>query len=334
MNLKDIGEFGLIHRFAPQFLKDLPRNVEGIGDDCAIIPTNDGKSTLVTTDMLIENVHFIRSQISPFDLGYKSLAVNLSDIAAMGGVPLYAFLSIGLTSDLDLSWIDSFFNGMAELAKKEHVYLLGGDTTRSKSDLVINITLIGEMDSAKIKRRSQAKVGDVICCTGPLGDSGAGLQVLLNHLPEDALTHPLIIEHHHPKPHLKEGQWLANHPAVHAMIDVSDGIDSDLKRIMESSQCGAKVDLESLPVSTNLKLACDRYDWNIFDLAASAGEDYCLAATISKEEFPAISKAFQSCFGAPLYEIGEITNDKQLIYTLKGKAITLKKHGFDHFHHR
>lgn len=263
MKLQDIGEFGLIRRFAPRFLKNLPDGIEGIGDDCAVILSRKGFSTLVTTDMLIENIHFLRSKISPQDLGYKALAVNLSDIAAMGGTPLYAFLSIGLTTDLDVSWIDAVIDGMAALASEEQVLLLGGDTTLSQKDIVLSLTVIGEMESTKIKRRSQAKIGDIVCCTGFLGDSAAGSQALLLNLPADELLNPLITAHNRPRPHTKEGRWLADHDAVHAMIDVSDGIDSDLRHIMESSHCGICVDLETLPLSDPMKKACERFGWKL-----------------------------------------------------------------------
>lgn len=329
MKLHDIGEFGLIHRFAPHFTKHLPHGVEGIGDDCAIIPSTPGKSTLVTTDLLIENIHFLNNKISPHDLGYKALSVNLSDIAAMGGTPHYAFLSLGLIPTLDVSWIDAFFQGIDELATLEGVYLLGGDTTRSQKDLVINITIIGDIETPNIKRRSQATTGDIIFCTGQLGDSAAGLQVILNNLPEDEITSPLITAHHRPRPHIKEGKWLSQYPSVHAMIDISDGIDSDLQRIMEESSCGATVDLDKLPLSPELKQVCNLYGWNATELASTGGEDYCLLATASPEAFPELSATFTKEFGHPLFPIGTITSQVgELVYT----PTPLKKKGFDHFH--
>lgn len=332
MKLHDLGEFGLIHRFAPRFTKYLPLGIEGIGDDCAIIPSSPSKAMLVTTDLLIENIHFLKSKISPHDLGYKSLAVNTSDIAAMGGTPQHAFLSLGLTPNTPISWIDSFFDGIQELATSEGIYLLGGDTTRSSNDLIINITLIGDIETAKIKRRSQAVVGEVIFCTGYLGDSAAGLRVLLDNLPAEESTKYLIEAHHRPRPHTKEGQWLSEQASVHAMIDVSDGIDSDLLRIMEQSDCGAHVELSDLPLSNHFKQVCDTYGWNAWDLATAGGEDYCLLATAASEDFPQLTANFLQTFGRPLFPIGHITTaSNKLQYTLEKRPINLSKKGFDHF---
>lgn len=335
MKLHDIGEFGLINRFAPRFSKNLPKGVLGIGDDCAIMPSTESKSLLVTTDLLMENIHFLKNKISPQDLGHKALAVNLSDIAAKGGAPKYAFLSLGLPSNTDISWVDAFFDGIHALATAEGVLLLGGDTTSSPSAVVINITLIGEIESALIKRRSHAQVGDLIFCTGNLGDSAAGLRVILDNLPEDETTQSLLIAHNRPLPQLKEGQWLSQQSTVHAVMDVSDGIDSDLRRIMEQSACGAHVELAGLPLSTHFKKICKTYEWNTFELAATGGEDYCLLATSAPDGFSQLNEGFRKTFGRPLFPIGEITSDpSQLFYTLEGSPIDLSKKGFEHFHQR
>lgn len=334
MKLHQLGEFGLIHHFAPRFLQHLPPDIQGIGDDCAIMPYKDEHSLLVTTDMLIENVHFLTSKISPEDLGHKSLAVNLSDIAAMGGRPLYAFLSIGLPPTLEVSWLDRFFDGLEKLAKEENVLLLGGDTTSSLSGFIVNIVILGEAKNSQIKKRSQAVAGDLICCTGPLGSSGAGLKVLLEDLPIDEMTEVLVHSHHHPRPHLKEGQWLAAHPAVHAMIDVSDGIDSDVRRLMEQSHCGAEIDLNQLPLTTNLIKASERFGWNVEELAVTAGEDYCLLFTVDPKEYFQLQKEYETYFQSPLPVIGKITSHPlTLLYLGRDrKPVTIQKKGFDHFH--
>ncbi len=235
MKLSAIGEFGFIHRISPPFLKNLPNAVVGIGDDCAVLPWKENESLLVTTDMLIEDIHFIRSKISPRDLGYKSLAVNLSDIAAMGGTPESAYLSLGIPKYFDVEWMDDFYTGLHELAESERVHLLGGDTTKSPTHLVINITVLGKANPRLIKYRSTAKQDDIICVTDFLGDSGGGLKCLLeNKLFGDDVMY-LIQRHHRPRAHIAEGIWLAMQEGVHAMMDVSDGIDSDLHRIMERS---------------------------------------------------------------------------------------------------
>ncbi len=329
MTLGDLGEFGLIHRFAPFFSSQQPE-IEGIGNDCAVIPYRDNLSFLITTDLLIEQTHFIKSQITPQDLAYKSLAVNLSDIAAMGGKPQYAFLSLGLPIDTSIAWIDAFFESLKEFTSQTNVLLLGGDTTRS-NQVIINILLMGTIETSLIKRRSQAIPGDIICCTGYLGDSGAGLKILLEELSVDHNARTLINAHLRPRPHLEEGAWLASQPGVHAMMDVSDGLASDIQRIMEESHCGAHIEIDHLPLSQELQRISQVLGWQVKDLALTAGEDYCLLLTIDPKEFSSIHNAYIARFQRPLFPIGTILPTHTLTYTFHQTPYHLIKQGFDHF---
>lgn len=332
MKLSELGEFAFINRIAPPFVRNLPPAVIGIGDDCAVMPWRDDTCLLVTTDMLIEDSHFIRSLIPAEDLGYKSLAVNLSDIAAMGGISHSAFISIGIPPEVEVEWMDLFYRGLYSLASDKNVALLGGDTTKSKKHLIINIAVLGSVNISQIKFRSGAQQGDILCVTDFLGDSGAGLRVLLENLDQNKTQKYLVNRHHRPRPHIEEGIWLAQHDGVHAMIDVSDGIDSDIHRIMERSNCGAKVDLDHLPVSDPLKKAAAVNGWDIYELAATGGEDYCLLCSVSEEYYQEIADEYKKEFKRELYSIGVITNDhNELIYYKGGKSMKLAKHGFDHF---
>jgi thiamine-monophosphate kinase len=269
VKLSELGEFGLIDRFSRRFLQKLPAGVVGIGDDCAVIPQNEQTSLLVTTDALVENIHFLRSAIRPEDLGYKALAVNLSDIAAMGGTPSHIFLSLAIPKECEVEWLDQFFEGFYGLAQSESVTVLGGDTTQSPGPFVINVTLLGTARTEFVKFRSTAQVGDWVCVTGYLGDSSGGLRSLLEDRPADEDIRRLREAHHRPRPHLAEGKWLASQSGVHAMMDISDGIDSDLRRIMEQSNQGVRIDLEKLPRSPSLKNASALYQWNDVELAAT-----------------------------------------------------------------
>lgn len=332
MKLKEIGEFGLIDRISPQFLRNLPAQMVGIGDDCAVIPFNKEESLLITTDMLIEDSHFLRDKIPPEDLGYKSLAVNLSDIAAMGGIPSDAFLSIGIPAEIEVEWLDLFFKGLGDLAKKSGTHLLGGDTTKSPRYLIINIVVVGKMPTDKIKYRSDAMPGDDVFLTGFIGSSGTGLKLLLEEKPVNKSGNTLINIHNRPRPHLAEGKWLAEKESVNAMIDVSDGIDSDLRRIMDKSHCGIDIDLKSLPVSDDMVSVCKQYGWNTHEIAAAAGEDYCLLCTINNQDSKHIMKEYRLEFGIDLYHIGKITeNVSELNYFVDHKPVSPKEHGFDHF---
>lgn len=333
MKLRDIGEFGLIRRFSPAFLKNLPAGVTGIGDDCAVLPWTKNRLLLVTTDLLVEDVHFLKARIGACDLGYKSLAVNLSDIAAMGGTPRSAFLSIGIPKGTDLRWLDDFFRGFAALARKAKVRLLGGDTTGSAGPFVVNVAILGDAKKGRVKYRSGACAGDAICVTGILGDSGGGLRAILEERPLGRDERSLIRAHNRPKAHLVEGAWLAAQSGVSAMMDVSDGIDSDLKRIMERSRCGAAVDLKTLPISHVLRRAALKYGWDPIELAATGGEDYCLLVTVRPDRTTKISTAFARKFGRPLVRIGTIAPlESGLTYFLNGRPAVIKRSGFDHFH--
>ena len=332
MKLSELGEFGLINRIAPLFGHLIPKGVEGIGDDCAVIPISETESLVVTTDLLVEDIHFLRAKMPANDLGWKSLAVNLSDIAAMGANPVGTFLSIGLPSDVTVEWTDSFFEGMHRLAAQHNVPLLGGDTTSSPDKIVINLAVVGKASSKTIKRRSAAQAGDIVVTTGFVGDSGAGLWLLLNKEKPTAQTVPLITAHFHPRPHLEEGKWLAAQPGVHAMMDISDGITSDLPHILRASGVGAKVEVSRIPISPTLKAVSDSYSWNIFDLATGGGEDYCLLLTIAPDAIMAIALEFEEKFNQPLFPIGQIvTGTPEIQWTSNGIPTHPGGKGFQHF---
>jgi thiamine-monophosphate kinase len=331
-DLSDLGEFGLIHRISRRFFPGLPAGITGIGDDCAVIPVNENEALLFTTDMLIEDRHFIQGRISARELGEKSLAVNLSDIAAMGGEPHSAFLSIGIPDGLEVEWLDDFFTGIRDLCQDTGTLFLGGDTTRSPGGLVINIGVIGRADPSRIKKRSTAMPGDIICVNDAVGDSGGGLRILLEnrHLDDDAGY--LVRRHHLPRAHLEEGKWLARRDQVNAMIDLSDGIESDIQRIMESSGCGAEIELSLVPLSDELIRVCGTYHWDAAEIGISGGEDYCLMCTVPEQYFGELENAYNARFGSPLYGIGKITGDRgSLKFTRDGKAVASGIHGYDHF---
>lgn len=334
MKLSDLGEFGFIQDLTARFRQNLPTGVEGIGDDCAVLPCHGETVFLVTTDLFIEGIHFLKDKITAEDLGYKSLAVNLSDIAAMGGVPLYAFLSLGMPPHTEVHWVNQLLNSFQKLAKEENVFLLGGDTSCSDK-IVINLLIIGQAQKSHIKRRCCAKPGDIICCTGHLGNAGAGLRVILDDLPLNENTTSLWRDHVHPPLYLKESQWLAQQEAVHAMIDVSDGVDSDIRHIMERSGTGARIHVNQLPLSNALKQASEEFGWDPYEIALTGGEDYCLLLTIDPASFDAINAEYSKLFHHPLYQIGTITDEaQQLHYLENGQPVHFAQQGFDHFQNK
>ena len=336
MKLKELGEFAFIDRFCcplgPVATGAAGSMSVGIGDDCAVLPRNDVQSYLVTTDLLVEGTHFLSAAVSPDDLGYKALAVNLSDIAAMGGTPLYAFLSLALPRELELSWVEKFFAGFGELARESQTVLFGGDTTKSINGIVINLAIVGEIETARIKFRSGAAVGDVLCVTDYLGDSGGGLEVVLRGLPHNDLNTTLLRRHYRPRPELVVGRWLAQHSAVHAMIDVSDGVDSDVQRIMSQSSCGAELDLDALPCSEELLEFCRLHQLDSAKIAAAAGEDYCLLLAVEPSALTDLQAKFSRSFHRALFPIGRCTDHTHgLRYLRSGTPTPLSAHGYDGF---
>lgn len=339
--LSDLGEFGLIGRIRERFRA--PEGVTGIGDDCAVIPQRSGRDTLVSTDMLIEGTHFLRADIPPYALGWKSAAVNISDIAAMGGSPTATFLSVALPAGLEAGWMEAFLRGYAELSERFGATLLGGDTTASPDRICINVAVLGECPSGSARLRSAAREGDLVCVTGCLGDSAAGLKAILEGVERDADVQSLIDRHYLPLPRVAEGLRLAATPGVHAMMDISDGIGSDLQHILEASSAGravaagagkrprsaaemplqqhpaalgARIDLEKLPLSEELQRVCARLGWDAAALAAGGGEDYELLFTCTPEAEQALD--------VPHFVIGEMTAQGGL-RGLEGLS------GFDHF---
>ncbi len=332
MKCSDLGEFGLIRRFAPRFAlaADDPRY--GIGDDCAVLPLSTDRVQLVTTDLLLEDRHFVRRWIAPHELGHKALAVNLSYIAAMGGTPTAAFCSLGLPGDIEVAWIDSFFEGVEELAKTTGCPLLGGDTTKARDGLVINFAVLGEAEANRVKYRSGAQVGDILAVTGYLGDSAGGLRLLQGGHPTSGPAEtPLLTAHHRPQPQLAAGHCLAVRSAVHAMLDVSDGVESDVRHLMDRSRVGACIELTRLPYSPALQAVSNAHQWALETLALTGGEDYVLLCTIQADAFDEVARALAQETGTTLHPIGTITDTDQLVYTRDGQPATLSGHGFDHF---
>jgi thiamine-monophosphate kinase len=332
-SLGEIGEFGLIDRVAVLFQEDSRENGMGIGDDCAVLPYKKGKSLLITTDMLIENRHFRNEWIPPGDLGYKSLAVNISDISAMGGKPEYAFLSIGLNNEITVDWLDHFFADAHELAEKYNVNLMGGDTTKSPDGLVISYTLLGSMNSKKILFRSGAQPGDKIALIGKVGESGAGLELLIGQgLKVETEFQPLVQSHNRPRLFVEEAQFLAESGGVHSMIDLSDGIQSDARHIANRSGVVLNIDIEKLPISTLLTEFCRVYSSSAVELALTSGEDYGLLFTLDGSMADNITEKFRNHFRYPISLIGEVTEGKPVVnYFDGGKPVQIEKQGFDHF---
>ena len=327
MKLSRLGEFGLIERIR----RSAPtrRGVRiGIGDDAAWVSHGSG-SSLITADLLIEGIHFDLNWTSLFALGHKSLAVNLSDIAAMGGTPAYAVLSLGIPRHFDSKQIDEFYRGFNALAKKSDVALIGGDTNMAKS-LIISVCVIGHPPLRPV-RRSGAKVGDDVYVTGTLGDSALGLK-LVRQKPSRAKRisiAQLLARHHQPAPRLAAGALLARRHLATAMIDISDGLLQDLGHICKASNTGAAIWHEQLPLSPAYRkfTAKDGTVW-----ALCGGEDYELLFCARPRARAQIEK-LQALARVKFTRIGSCVPANQRITVLDhgGNPLPLPIKGHDHF---
>lgn len=313
-------EFGLIGQLAA-WCRTLPANgFEGIGDDCALLPIGGGESLVFTADLLVEGVHFLREAVSPEELARKALHVNLSDVAAMGACPVATMLSLALPADTVRSdWAERFARGYVEASEQAGVNLIGGDTTASAEGVTINVTAIGRAFSSRLKRRDAARPGDLVLVTDRLGASGAGLREVL----AGRFDTPLARLHHHPEAQIAEGVWLGGREEVGAMMDLSDGLASDLVHILERSGVGARIEIGQVPVAAGAGL----------EDALCGGEDYKLLFTAREEGVPALLRAFEARFGRPLYVVGRIvaSDEPMICWTRDGQPFPADWQGFRHY---
>ena len=263
----------------------------GIGDDAALICSGDG-FLVVTADLLVENTHFRMDITEPYLLGWKSAAVNISDIAAMGGIPTYSFVSIGLP-DIEVAVVEAIYEGMADVSAKYGSVLAGGDTVASGPGIVINVTQLGTVEPDRVARRDGAKPGDAIMVTNTVGDSRAGLELLLKLGLDESrrASDPCVLRHLKPEPRVHEARAAVTTGKVHSMMDLSDGLAADLKKLCEASKVGARVIADALPISEDLHIAAARLDLDPVRLAAGGGEDYELLLTCDPKDAPEIAKA-------------------------------------------
>lgn len=330
-----IGEFELIRLLTNGLVYD-ERTIVGVGDDCAVYEISKDRYILATCDMLIEDVHFSRKTASPFLIGCKAVASSLSDVAAMGGRPLFALASVGLPANIPPEFVQDVYIGIRSICTDFQVSLVGGDTVRSPDKVIIDISMIGEPPpNGKYVLRSGAKSGDIIAVTGTLGDSAAGLQLLSGKLSENDVERrsQLIEAHLAPEPRLREGLFLNEHFELHSMIDISDGLAGDLGHICEMSKVGARIRAEKIPVSMTLNDVCRDAGLDPPKYALSGGEDYELLFTLTPEEFVRLKDRWPDEFDIPLTHIGEIDASIEGIHVISpdGKERPLDVHSFEHF---
>jgi thiamine-monophosphate kinase len=295
--VRDTGEFGLIRRLARALHARDKSVAVGIGDDCAVLRSADPeKFLLLTCDPVVEGIHFLRGT-DPRRVGAKAMARNLSDIAAMGGVPRWAVISIGVRPDTPVRDVEKLYAGLREMARRFGCAIVGGDTTHVAREPFVVVTVVGEVERKRVALRSGARVGDVVFVTGKLGGSlrsGKHLTFM---------------------PRVREARWLVENFSVHAMMDVSDGLASDLERLVESSRVGFDICADAVPANGSLRAAlCD-------------GEDFELAFTVAARDAAALERKWKSKFNLRLTRIGRVVRRRAVL--LDGVLLAAK--GYDHF---
>jgi thiamine-monophosphate kinase len=326
VKLDELGEFGLIERIAARVSPGADVTI-GIGDDAAAVVPTPGLLILTTSDMLVEGIHFDLAYCDPLTLGRKSLAVNLSDIAAMGGKPRWFLLSLALPRELHCEFLDSFIDGMLQLAGEFDVTLIGGDTCASGAGVVISITVLGEQRSELVVQRRGARPGDLIFVTGTLGDASLGLE-LLRHGKRENLP---IKRHLDPSPRVREGAALACAGLPTAMIDLSDGLLADLGHILDNSGVGARLEVGRLPLSGSFLeySATLPGDPLLFPLAG--GEDYELLFTAPASKDTAVREILAQ-LSTQVTVIGAITSAIGITaFAPDGADYSALRRGYNHF---
>ncbi len=333
IKIQDIGEFGFIRSIMDNCHFSSEKLVKGIGDDCAVIGPYEDKLFLITTDLLVEDVHFTWGKISPEHLGQKAVAVNLSDIAAMGGKAIHLFLSLAIPKSTRVKDLHSIYRGIKTMCERYGVNILGGDTSASPDRLMINVSVLGEVNEKEVLYRDGARPGDGIYVTGTLGDSAAGLKLLKRELSApETLANSLIKTHNLPVPCLETGRMIARTRMASAMIDLSDGLLADLRHICEASDAGANLYHSGLPLSPELEALSEINNFDPHDLALSGGEDYRLLVTVPRKYASSFQKTFETEKLAHIYLIGEITRPNRITVLMPdGIEKQLDTKGFEHF---
>jgi thiamine-monophosphate kinase len=326
----ELTEDGLIAAIADALGKPARPVIAGIGDDAAAWQPKHRHVALVTTDMLVDGVHFRRDETTPADLGWKALAENLSDIAAMGGAPSVAVIGLGIVPEIDETWIREFYRGMASLARSSRCAIVGGDITCAAS-LTLAVAVVGEVRRSSMRLRSGARAGDVAAITGPLGLAAAGLRTIEAREMRPAAVRSYVA----PVPRLAEGKFLGARRAVHAMMDISDGLSTDIARMARSSGVGAVVDANALFVHPEVSAAAGGDARAAMDLVLNGGDDYELLVAVDRRAFAHVARTFAKRFGKPLAAIGKFVAGERLVWIDRGgRREPLPSGGYDHLKRR
>lgn len=300
---------------------------QNIGDDAAVIPATGDQSYIVSKDLLVENIHFRTQYFSAANLAHKALQVNLSDIAAMGGKAQFVLCGIAIPSQHAQYALD-FLAALAAACKDAGVILIGGDTTRSEDKLLISISVIGSSATKNIKYRSTAKVGDTVCVVGNLGYAHLGLIACEQSLSDLEDYKNIFLC---PKAKMHESLWLAQKTCINSMMDISDGLYIDLKRLCLASLVAAHIELNDLQPPSTFKKACNHLQLDPINIMLIGGEDYGLLCTVDNGQYAQLAEDFKHKFGYALQRIGTILSGTGIHFTENTEPKHLQLKPFSHF---
>jgi thiamine-monophosphate kinase len=336
-SLAELGEFGLISRLTKNFKSSQSSTIKGVGDDCAVLELSDTEFSLVTTDFLLEGIHFDLTYTPLKHLGYKAVAINLSDIYAMNGTPSQITVSIAVSAKFSVEALEQLYEGIELACAHYHVDLIGGDTSSSMTGLVISITAIGKVKKDAISYRSTAKVNDLICVSGDLGAAYMGLQILQREksVYSGSGAQPQLIGHEyilqrHLKPEARKDiiETLAKKGITPtAMIDISDGLSSELFHLCSQSQVGCKIYDEKIPINEKTADVCEEFSMEPIISALHGGEDYELLFTVPISMHDKVKKL------KDISIIGSIVDKNQSLHLISkaGDFVALKAQGWNTF---
>lgn len=334
MDVSEIGEFGLIKRLRASLFKDAGNPAVGIGDDAAAFESPKGLLVLATCDAQVEGVHFSRHTTTPRQIGRRAAAINISDIAAMGGKPTFMLISLGLPKNTPVLFVDELYKGLGQECDLHGIRVIGGNMAKSPERIFIDIFLLGQVQKDKALLRSGAQDGDLVGVTGNLGDSSAGLALLEDKkIRVDVSVRDHVVNAHIcPKPRVAQGLVLGSSGFVTSAIDVSDGAVSDIKHICEESGLGAMIWSDKLPVSDAAKKVAKAFSKDVLEFALFGGEDYELAFTAPEKHMDKILAGLEK-IGVSATIIGRMNKDKPHVRVLAkdGSSIDFSKSGWDHF---
>ena len=316
-SVADVGERALIERIRGRIGTAPPFVVVGIGDDAAVVEPERNRLEVLTTDCQVEGVHFDQTFVGAADIGHKALAVNLSDLAAMGAAPRVALLSLVLPPAFPVASVDALVDGMTALAARARISIVGGNIARSPGPLIVDVTATGSVHSRCVLTRGGARAGDDLYVTGTLGGAAAGLRMLLA---DATSTGPAVDRYRRPEPRTRFGLMLGRNRAARACVDLSDGLADGIRQIAEASGLGAIVEVDALPLEEGSTLRD----------ALGGGEDYELLFAVSPRMRSRLKNARRLASDVAVTRIGRLTADRAMLVNRSGSTEPLPA-GFEHF---